>query len=279
MKVRKMSLPPGWYPRDKREIDELLGRWSGGDAGGRTDTKSGDGIAGVVPHAGWAFSGALAYRVISSLSNADLVLIAGGHLPQNSQPLAIYDDGMETPLGVIQTDREFLSRLERAGIEFLPDRFADNTIEIQLPMIRHRFPDVPIVAMRLPPSDSALRIGETVAAEVKSAGRSAVFIGSTDLTHYGPNYGFSPQGSGKDAVEWVRTVNDRRFINAAVGCRPGEMIQAASEDRSACSAGAAAAACRFAMGLGRESGDLIGYSTSYDIHPADSFVGYAGLLY
>ena len=279
MAVRKMSLPPGWYPRDEREIDVLLRRWGGNEKSGSENRSRANGAAGVVPHAGWAFSGALAYRVISALRDADLVIIAGGHLPRSADPLAVYDDGMETPLGVVRTDGDFLSRLEKSGIRFIPDRYADNTIEVQLPMIKYRFPDVPVLAIRLPPSDISIRIGETVAAMAESAGRSAVFIGSTDLTHYGPNYGFSPRGTGEDAVEWVRSVNDRRFIDAALECRPEEMVRAAAEDDSACSAGAAAAACRFAMKSGRSTGDLVGYASSYDNHPADSFVGYAGVLY
>ena len=37
---------------------------------------------------------------------------------------------------------------------------------------------------------------------------SAVYLVSADLTHYGPYYGFSPKGTGTDAVAWVKNEND-----------------------------------------------------------------------
>ena len=103
-------------------------------------------------------------------------------------------------------------------------------------------------------------------------------LGSTDLTHYGPSYDFAPEGSGEAAVRWVREVNDRRFIDAVVALDGEEAVRLALRERSACSAGAAAAAIAFARAGGATAARLLHYRTSLDVMPAASFVGYAAIL-
>ena len=90
----------------------------------------------------------------------------------------------------------------------------DNTIELQLPFIRHFFGPVPIVPIGVPPSSEALQIADEVVTYARAQNRRIKLVGSTDLTHYGPNYAFTGQGRGDAAVKWVREDNDRRFIDA-----------------------------------------------------------------
>ena len=49
--------------------------------------------------------------------------------------------------------------------------------------------------------------------------------------------------------------------------------------QNACCAGAAAAAIAAAKRLGATKAHYIGYSSSHDKHPGDSFVGYAGMTF
>ena len=81
MSLRKRSLPRGWYPFDekdcRREIESYLEGWS------PPPSISGRGIGGIVPHAGWYFSGKLAARVFYSLKSkgkVDVIVLYGGHL-------------------------------------------------------------------------------------------------------------------------------------------------------------------------------------------------------
>ncbi len=107
---------------------------------------------------------------------------------------------------------------------------------------------------------------------------SILVFGSTDLTHYGPNYGFAPKGYGPEAVKWVKEVNDKKFIDQALKLDGPGMLKAAQEDQSACSAGGAVAAVAAAKADGAHKAALIDYYTSYDVMPGDSFVGYAGMV-
>jgi hypothetical protein len=141
------------------------------------------------------------------------------------------------------------------------------------------FPKARALALRAPPAEIALRLGEALAACARETGRRTAVVGSTDLTHYGPNYGFSPRGSGAAALEWVREVNDRRLVDALVGLQLDQALQLSLRERSACSAGGAVAAARFAQELGCTGGRLLEYATSHDVHPGSSFVGYAAIIY
>jgi AmmeMemoRadiSam system protein B len=113
----------------------------------------------------------------------------------------------------------------------------------------------------------------------QAKGISIVAIGSTDLTHYGPNYGFMAKGGGPKSVEWVKKENDQGFITEALRMDGEGLLKHAAEHYSACSAGAAASAVATSKKLGAGKGMLLEYYTSYDIMPDDSFVGYAGIVY
>jgi hypothetical protein len=113
----------------------------------------------------------------------------------------------------------------------------------------------------------------------RAAGIRVAVVGSTDLTHYGPNYGFAPRGSDARAVDWVKNVNDRRFIEALLAMDEAGALARANGERSACSAGGAVAAMAFARESGASRGELIDYRTSRDVFPGESFVGYAAVVY
>ncbi|HVO37898.1 MAG TPA: AmmeMemoRadiSam system protein B [Spirochaetia bacterium] len=274
MRIRRRFLPPGWYPDTAERTREMIGRLSRG-----APAPTGQGIAGVVPHAGWEFSGRLALEVFSSLSRSiDTIVIIGGHLGPADGIVSAAEEAYETPLGTVAADLELLEEL-RGAIVIREDRAADNTVEVQLPFVRHLFPSARVLGMRAAPSEDARKLGEAIARVEERLNRRICVVGSTDLTHYGMNYGFQPAGEGARAVAWVREQNDRRFIEALLALDFDAALQRALKERSACSAGGALAALTFASEKGVREGSLLDYSTSYDIHPAESFVGYAGILY
>jgi len=274
MVIRRRSLPPGWYPSGRgeivRRIEEFLKA---------SPEPSPPACAAVAPHAGWEFSGRIACRALRCLpSDTETVVVVGGHLGQGEGVLAAFEQGYETPLGAVEADLELLEAL-RGRLEVSEDRYADNTVEIQLPFLRHLLPRARALALRASPSQAALRLGEALAACARETRRRTAVVGSTDLTHYGPNYGFSPRGSGTEAVKWVREVNDRRLVEALLGLQLEQALELAHREHSACSAGGAVAAARFARELGCARGELLEYATSHDVYPGSSFVGYAAIIY
>ena len=281
MTQRKRVLPRGWYPFDgkdcRREIESYVEGWS------PPGSIPGLGSGGIVPHAGWYFSGRLAARVLYSLKSAkksDVVVLYGGHMGPEDLPRIVSEETCETPLGDIEVHQDFLKILmKKIEVKKESPSSGDNTIEIQLAMIKYFFPDSKLLAIRPTFSRKAIELGKEIAEIARDEGLSIVAIGSTDLTHYGPNYGFLTKGVGPTSVDWVKKVNDKGFIDCALKMNGEGLLDHALKNGSACSAGAAGAAIATCEALGSKKGTLLDYYTSYDIMPDDSFVGYAGIVY
>ena len=278
---RMRALPRGWYPGDKkecqREIESFLEGWS------PSQLPLSKGLGGIVPHAGWYFSGKLAAKVFQTLklkSKAEVVVLYGGHLSTEDVPRVVTEEACETPFGDIEIHEGFVKNLvKKMDVRKESPTSGDNTIEIQLAMVKYFFPEAKLVAIRSPLSLKAEILGKEVAEIAKKEGIPMLAIGSTDLTHYGPNYGFLSKGVGPTSVEWVKKENDKGFVDRALRMDAEGLLKHALENDSACSAGAAVSAMATCKALGAEKGILVDYYTSYDIMPDDSFVGYAGILY
>lgn len=278
MAMRKRTLSRGWYPvsadQCNREIEEFLRGFT---------PPAGMWIAAVVPHAGWFFSGKAAARAIGTLatsSKPDRIVIFGGHLGGGQESIVYPEDWWENPLGPHPMDSRLAAELVAEG-HAIPatSRFQDNTVEIQIPLIRKFFPDTPLLALHPPASLEAVRTAETVWELLKSKGLKALYIGSADLTHYGPNYGFFPHGIGEQAVRWVKEENDASLIKRAITMDTEAVLSEARQKHNTCSAGAIVSVIAVAARHGVREGRLLEYYTSYDVMGDNSFVGYAAIVY
>ena len=274
MKVRPRTLPPGWYPDSSDRVEQVITDFLVDHTHIEHKIHS-----GIVPHAGWGFSGSIACRVISHIDpDHHTIIVVGGHLPQGDTVLAAFEEGYSTPHGILSADKELLDIIKKE-IKVSEDIYSDNTVEIQLPFIKYFFPDSSVIGMRAAPSPIAEQLGQVICHAAQKCGKKAVVLGSTDLTHYGNNYGFSPHGSGKQAVQWVKKVNDKKFLDSCIAMDIESALNHANRDKSACSAGGAVCAMSFAKEMGVKQGTLLEYKTSWDVQPAESFVGYSGILY
>lgn len=283
MKARKATFSGSWYPDRsdacKSEIDTFLKEIDVSSVSGRKLT------GGIVPHAGWYFSGSIACTVIGCLREdppPEVIVIFGMHLHPTSPNYIMAEGAWETPFGELPIAEDLAKELvERFPfqIETTRDYNRDNTIELQLPFIKFFFNDVKIVPIGVPPSVHSLEIGKAAAEASQRLGLRAKVVGSTDLTHYGTNYGFAPKGTGPSALEWVRKENDRRILEAMMEMDTKKVINEALSRQNACCAGAAATAIEAGRALGADKAEFLAYATSHDKSPGDSFVGYAGIVF
>ncbi|MCB2166096.1 MAG: AmmeMemoRadiSam system protein B [Deltaproteobacteria bacterium] len=283
MSLRRPAFAGSWYPEEKQACRQQIEQFIAEDF--TPPELSRPPRAAMVPHAGWFYSGAIACRVIQALQAEplpDAVILFGMHMHPTQRPVMMDRGAWETPLGplpVAENLARYLTQRLSFRIETPETPNRDNTIELQLPFIRYFFGEIPILAIGTPPSETAVEIAKTVVAGARELDLDLKIIGSTDLTHYGPNYGFTPHGKGAAAAAWVKEENDRRFIDAALGLNPEMVLGEALRHQNACCAGAAAATIQSALDLGASQGVLMAYTTSYDKIPGDSFVGYAGIAY
>ena len=249
-------------------------------------------VGGIVPHAGWTFSGALAAAVFSAVKQRHetvhtFVIFGTAHSYFGTKPAVGDDEAWETPLGALQVDNTLRDRLldNMVVVRDPSAHRSEHSIEVQLPFVKHLFPDARILPIVVPPNQAAVGLGEAAAGVPPEADRKMVYVGSTDLTHYGPRYGFTPMGQGSEGLRWASHVNDRAFIDLALGLEPERLLSAAIEKQNACGPGAAAATVAAARTLGAAKGHLVAYTNSNEVMRSkmraasrDS-VGYAAIVF
>ncbi|MFH1074981.1 MAG: AmmeMemoRadiSam system protein B [Candidatus Firestonebacteria bacterium] len=275
--LRKRSLSSGWYPASKAETIKKIESFSKEKI--KFNAVKGGKYGGVIPHAGWYYSGGLAAAVMHSLvrTEPELVLLFGGHLSSEETPVITIAGEWETPLGSMKMETEISAKImEKFSLK--DDIYPDNTLEIQLPLIKYYFPAAKLLALRLPASMEAAKLSENIINIIQNTYKKYIVLASTDLTHYGDNYNFIPAGRGKKTLDWVRS-NDKGFIDLALKLKTEELLEYAEKNQSACSSGAVAGLTSAAGILGAKKGELLGYKTSYETTPSDSFVGYAGIVF
>jgi AmmeMemoRadiSam system protein B len=290
MQTRKPIVAGQFYPGERRsciaEINECLSEAKSAELLPETI------VAGIVPHAGWTFSGSLAAMVFSAIKQrhdkVDTFIIFGAAHGYYGPTPAVYAKGnWLTPLGEIAIDEELADAILKsdAAISDASAHQNEHSIEVQVPFIQHLFADAKILPILTPPSERSISLGEIVGDITKEQKKEIVCIGSTDLTHYGPRYGFTPKGTGANALQWASNVNDKEFIDFAVKLQPQKMLASAAENLNACGPGAAAAAVAVARKLGKTKGVLLAHTNSNKVMlektgaPSADAVGYAAIVF
>ena len=245
-------------------------------------------VAGIVPHAGWIYSGytaATVYYNINRLSQPEtFVLLGSVHVSGVNKSAIMPEGSWETPLGEIGINSTLASRLLKECPDLLTEKLEchlmEHSIEVQVPFIQHLFPEADIVPIMVPPTKEAPLLGSRLAELLKN--EKVMVVGTSDLTHYGLNYGTQDMGTGKKALAWVKEVNDKRIIDLCLTMNAEGIVPEAAKNLNSCGPGALSATVAYARALGISSGELLHYTTSYDAEPMgepSNFVGYAGIVF
>lgn len=277
--LRPAYLAGQWYPKTAERASAAI------ESHRRVAPQAGKWRMLVSPHAGWRFSGdamASGFDWLATANpHADLVVVFGSHKSADSPSTVFLGDAWESPLGPVATARTLATIVARElGLSAEPCHPAhpDNAVEVLVPFVRHFFPRAEMLMLGLPPGPNAVAVGERLATYVRDSCAAPVIVASTDLTHYGPTYGFAPAGTGSEAVAWVRE-NDRGFIDATLARDPDAVLQHALRWQSACCPGSVAAglALAAAMGFSEPAREVQRY-LSCDVEAGDNFVGYAAVV-
>jgi MEMO1 family protein len=177
--VRPAAVAGRFYPDDpgllRADIERLI------DAAGPVSEPLA--AAYIAPHAGYRYSGPVAAEVYARLSahrgRVRRVVLVGPshHYPLRGHAAAPYER-WETPLGEVR-----VAPTHVVGSSRLPHE-AEHSLEVQLPFLQVALgPDIEItpVAFGMGQSPDGARL---IAALREEAGKDAVVICSTDLSHY-----------------------------------------------------------------------------------------------
>ena len=264
---RRAAVAGTFYSSDPRALRrELEGYLS-------TETAASPAIAVVSPHAGTMYSGPTAGQVFSRVLVPETAVVAGvNHRDPLAPPLALYPDGAwQTPLGSVEVDAAFARRWVAACPALSEDRAshaAEHSLEVQIPFLQSRNPDVRIVPLMVSTHDARTRehAGRALAETVRKPGHGVLLVASTDMTH------FENQAAAEE--------KDRQAIEAILALDPDRLLDVVLRRRiSMCGVAPTALILYAARALGAARAELADYRTSADATGDRSqVVGYAGVV-
>jgi AmmeMemoRadiSam system protein B len=156
-----------------------------------SETPRGQILAAIAPHAGYAYSGAVAAATHKLMVGVDFetIIIIGHDTYREGVAFTCPVKYFQTPLGRVPVDLEMMERMQdfHQGIKPNPSVHAkDHTVEVHLPFLQVRdrpFKIVPLLFGN--PTEENCRILSN--AVIKAAGGKNVFIlASADMSHYPP---------------------------------------------------------------------------------------------
>lgn len=271
--TRPSAIAGQWYPGNPQRLSESVDRYI---QEARLPEIEGEVIAIIAPHAGHMYSGAVAgyaFATLSGLQPDVVAVVSPMHYPYNEPLLTTAHAAYETPLGTVEVDGEAVKQLDSLlvqelgyGLEHVR-RDREHSLEIELPFLQRAlespFKLLPIM-LREQGSRVTHILGQCLAKTL--AGRSALLVASTDLSH------FNPLSIANDL--------DEEMLHAIQSFDPEAVIRAEEEGRGfACGRGALAAVLWAAKDLGADEVKILKHATSGEVSGDNSqVVGYGAAV-
>jgi AmmeMemoRadiSam system protein B/AmmeMemoRadiSam system protein A len=210
-RTRPAALAGSWYPDGRALLfatAHLLMRTAAS-----APTLPARPIALVVPHAAWDYSGlaaATAYRLLRPGDFDRVVILAPSHHGQ-FQGFALDDaTAYRTPLGEVPICEGVVQTLASEVARVVPGvTEPEHAVEIELPFLQAALGSFCLVPVLSGQTDEDIQ--EAFARQLSRLddGRT-LFVFSSDFSHYGSRFGFSPFGDLSPATrERIRAMNDR----------------------------------------------------------------------
>jgi MEMO1 family protein len=264
MRVKRGTLAGSWYPSDPDDLRGMIG-----DLLAAAPVAPGERLLGVVvPHAGYAYSGAVAaagYRALAAASFERVVLLAPSHRGAFHGAVVLDADAFETPLGRIGIDPAALELVDGRTLRVDEAPFhGEHSLEIQLPWIQRVLPDTRVIPLLLgsfrPRDDETF--GEMLS---RLVGPRTALVVSSDFTHYGWRFDYQPfPASGPEEVRSALRQLDMGAIEPILrGDAAAFLDYIARTGDTVCGRVPIAALLHFAGA--RVRGRLLEYRTSLDV--------------
>jgi len=199
-----------WYPDSPRDLTQLIRERFERSAGRTGPWHAPDALGFVVPHASPVYCGTVAsavYRALQFQQPERVVLLGFPHHGRLIGMATTDASVIATPLGEVTLERV-------PGFPVIAeDRLCDHSFEIQLPFLQTAVPNARIAPLYA----GTMTAGERREAAARLAAvwkPGTVFLASSDLTHYGRNFGFTPFPADANAARRLHEL-DFRCIDAA----------------------------------------------------------------
>jgi AmmeMemoRadiSam system protein B len=267
--IRPTAVAGTWYPGTPgalaADVDTYLGAAPAAPVGRLQ--------AIIAPHAGMMFSGPVAAYAYSAAAQQEFdvaVLIGPSHFAAFDGAALWPEGAFDSPLGPAPVDVPGAEALAESPIvhPLLSAHRREHSLEMQLPFLRRVHPSLPIVPVLIGFQNRATIDALADAVARAFAGRRALLVASTDLSHY-----FDAQTAATLDARVQRCVND---FDADALLDLFEQYPEHERGRYvACGGGAAIAVMKAARALGATEGRVLHYAHSGQVSgDYDGVVGY-----
>ena len=191
------ALAGTWYPADSEKLLRMTASLA--DAA-NVNPSALDANLFIVPHAGYAYSGACAAQAYSAILNSKrhftrVYVIAPSHRTYLKNTAVLPSaDGAATPLGNIKFDTAAIKSLLSNPLFKASDSVHKNehATQIQYPFLQYALPDgfelIPVILGETD-LESSKRMAQAIAQTLDD---NALVIISSDFTHYGRDFNYTP---------------------------------------------------------------------------------------
>jgi AmmeMemoRadiSam system protein B len=274
-RVRSPAVAGSFYPLDARELGELIDdcliAHPLGPKGAREPHPSV--IGGMIPHAGYLYSGPCAAHFYARLDPRvkRVILLGVNHRGRGYRAALSPFDYWETPLGKIAVDQE-LNEALKGSVAFLKDDEAahakEHSIEVQLPFLQRVASDFVLLPIAL--SDVSLAecsaLGHALADLCARTPGPTVVLGSSDLSHY-----LSPAETEK---------LDRLALDPVLAINSAELLSVVEDKKITMCGVLPTAVLLYAMNaLDVKQTRLLMHCHSGNVTPMKEVVGYASVAF
>jgi len=265
--IRMPAVAGRFYPADPETLTRDLHALTAG----RKNPEDPRGLAVMVPHAGYIYSGAVAGATYTAVRLPRRAVILCPNHTGEGEPIAVMDRGAwRLPLGEVPIDAPLAAAvLAGCAAARVDDRAhrEEHSLEVQLPFLQYlagevRFVPICVGTLHLP---LLVDLGKAVAEAIRRDGGDILVVMSTDMSHY--------------VSAAAAEVQDRKAIERVLALDPEGLHRVVMEEEiSMCGIAPTVAGLAAARQLGASAARLVAYATSGDrTGDFQSVVGYAGV--
>lgn len=187
--IRKPAVAGAFYPSQPNKLKELINELVESEKGNiKIELATHGIIGGVVPHAGYIYSGyeAVHFFELVRLSGKEfdtIVILNPDHQGFSPAFATTPHDEWETPLGCLPIDKEMAAHFPKSEIAHRDEHSAEVMLPFIQMILNEKIKILPI-SIGNPTPEIAKKLAKCILDAEKETGRKILIIASSDFSHY-----------------------------------------------------------------------------------------------
>ncbi|MDP8233365.1 MAG: AmmeMemoRadiSam system protein B [Candidatus Saelkia tenebricola] len=212
----------GWYPSTGNSLKKMIDSFFSEIDVDVTQTPA----ALIEPHAGYVWSGKTAsygYKLLLNKQFKRVFILGPAHRVSTDKIILPESDYFQTPLGSIAIDEQVKSELLKTDLFTASDEafYGENGIEMQIPFLQATVKNCKIIPLIVGSLDKT-KILKAAGILKQYYGEDTLFVISSDFTHYGYNYGYTPFEDNHEenirkldygAIDYIKKLDSDGFLS------------------------------------------------------------------